>query len=186
MAAGHYAKLTDLHSADECCAACAVNVTGCNGWSFVPHDSICYLASNPQRRPDVNATCGCRNADCTVPCKPIRRPPAPQLIPLPSGIARRPNFISIIVDDLGWADTSLHNPSKFGNLVRAGRDFADVRMRMQTYPSPRYVHANKSFTWTCACRHILHPDDIGAEERGHPADKTSHVRTPQSYAYAPL
>ena len=112
--AGNYVGLSNLSSADDCCAACAANTTsyGCFGWTF--HEagtiasenvSMCYLSTHPRRKPGVKgATCGCRNQDCTAEptptCRPIYRPPSPQRTPLPPGIKRQPNLVSVIIDDL--------------------------------------------------------------------------------------
>ena len=116
--AGNYVELSSLHSADECCAACAANETGCSAWTFhaSPTSPICCLSANPKRgtHPVNNATCGCRTEDCAPPavaCDPIYRPPRSEPTPRPAGITRSPNFVTVIVDDLGWDDTAIVNPS---------------------------------------------------------------------------
>ena len=53
--------------------------------------------------------CAAGGASATT-CEPVWRPPAPALKPLPAGTSR-PHLVSIIVDDLGYDDTSINgNP----------------------------------------------------------------------------
>lgn len=111
--AGNYVGLSNLSSADDCCAACAANATnyGCYGWTFhqpgtisKKNVSMCYLSTHPRRKAGVKgATCGCRNQDCTgaaSTCRPIYRPPLAQRTTLPPGIKRQPNIVSVIIDDM--------------------------------------------------------------------------------------
>ena len=111
--AGNYIGISNLSSADECCAACAANATssGCFGWTFHQaggkyKTSTCDLSTHPRRRAGVKgASCGCRNQDCSGAkpsgtCRPIYRPPPPRRTSLPPGIKQQPNLVSVIVDDL--------------------------------------------------------------------------------------
>lgn len=108
-----------------CCAACAVNAS-CYGWTFHPDlGNQCLLTASPRtatgRTGTINATCGCRRADCSgapppppgppAVCEPVWRPQAPTLVPAVPGAPPRPHLVSIIVDDLGYDDTSINgNP----------------------------------------------------------------------------
>ena len=42
-------------------------------------------------------------------CEPVKRPAAPTLVGLPSGIKRPPHIVSILVDDLGFDDLRSHD-----------------------------------------------------------------------------
>eukprot|EP00729_Bicosta_minor_P024842 gene24842-28585_t len=111
---GHYAATVAADPAD-CCDQCSANAT-CAAWTFHPasatSEAVCNLASVAKVEPHVQqATCGCRTAGCTVPpptCVPIKRPNKPTLQPLPSGRTTKPHLVSMLIDDLGWDDTSIH------------------------------------------------------------------------------
>ena len=118
--AGHYAE-TNATSADDCCAQCAADAK-CFGWTFHPFSGgvdvdvggKCDVSDKPNLKIGVaGATCGCRTDDCssTSTCKPVPRPTASTRVPLPPGITSPPHIVSILIDDLGMADTSMRNPN---------------------------------------------------------------------------
>ena len=118
----HGVPIVSFHrSPTACCAACAANAA-CFGWTYhADHAGECLLTATPRSatgNPATKfATCGCRRKDCGAApphpphpppaCKPVWRPAPPVLKPLPAGTAR-PHLVSIIVDDLGYDDTSIN------------------------------------------------------------------------------
>ena len=151
--AGNYASLPNVPTAAACCAACASNATGCFGWTF--HAALkakgrsCNLASNPRLQVGVQgATCGCRNTGCAapappppppVPCVPVKRPPAPAPSMLPVG--KRPHILTVLVDDLGWDDTAIHNDAltELTPTIAALKKEGVVLMRHHTCERPLLV-----------------------------------------------
>jgi hypothetical protein len=116
-AGGHYAALK-TSAPDECCAHCS-SQPQCNAWSFHAAGTDCFLATSPKLAHNTgtaDTTCGCKHAGCVggppapVPpsgkCEPVQRPPKPTTIPLPAG-KTRPHIVTILVDDLGFADASI-------------------------------------------------------------------------------
>lgn len=101
-----------------CCGLCAANAS-CNAWTFHPPQT-CLVVATPvvvKRAETQGLTCGCRLASCGAtpptaptpqpPCDPVKRPAAPKLRPLPPG-STRPHFVSFLIDDLGYDDTSIN------------------------------------------------------------------------------
>ena len=151
--AGHYAE-TAAATPDDCCAQCAANVTGCAGWTWHASSSAtwhassaahgggvgtCDLSNAPKLKHGVaNAVCGCRFAGCAaapVACTPPYRPPVAARVPLPAGIARQPHLISILVDDLGFDDTSLRGNERVSwtPAMRALQEEGIALQRHHTY-----------------------------------------------------
>eukprot|EP01079_Euglenida_sp_SAG-EU17-18_P012162 gene12162-2218_t len=124
--AGHYSNITVSGSA-ACCSACAADYA-CQAWTFHETEGQCDLADKARAKSGVpQATCGCKDPSCSSPpspspspsppsppgpstCVPVIRPPAPSPKPLPPG-KKQPHFITVLVDDLGWDDTAIHNPN---------------------------------------------------------------------------
>lgn len=123
--AGHYVE-TSAINADDCCAQCGSDAR-CLGWTFHEptlvvdgttlllasgnNNGTCDMSDQPRVKHGVDgATCGCRTANCEpapASCLPVPRPGPSQRAPLPPGIAHPVNLVSILIDDLGYADTSL-------------------------------------------------------------------------------
>lgn len=69
-------------------------------------------------------------------CEPVYRPSKAKRVPLPAGIERPPNFITVLVDDLGWDDTSLRsngNNISFTPRMEALQKQGIALMRHHTY-----------------------------------------------------
>ena len=120
--AGHYVE-TSAIDADDCCGQCGSDER-CFGWTFheptlavgtaleTPDNSgKCDMSDQPRVKHGVaGATCGCRTADCEpapTSCVPVPRPGPSERAPLPAGISQPVNLVSILIDDLGYADTSV-------------------------------------------------------------------------------
>ena len=98
----------------------------CVAWTFHsgngPHKlGACYLGDSAHCRSVDGAVGGCKPPCGKGPgpdpgvCEPVYRPPAPKLVPLPTGIKTRPHIVSVLVDDLGFDDLVSHD-TKAGEL----------------------------------------------------------------------
>ena len=84
--------------------------------------AVAVLARSPPAPPPV-----------PVSCVPVERPPAPAPSTVPMG--KRPHFLTILVDDLGWDDTAIHNEALTGltPTIAALKKEGVVLMRHHTY-----------------------------------------------------
>ena len=136
-AGGHYATFNNTKEPAGCCTVCA-NDPRCVAWTYhstndegttmkkyrdgvgdsfiVSSDAgNCYVTDKPVVKQGVSgATCGCKTADCQPPtatCQPVFRPTKSGRVPLPKGIDAPPHIVSFLIDDLGFADTSIRGNS---------------------------------------------------------------------------
>eukprot|EP00041_Stephanoeca_diplocostata_P027870 m.777542 g.777542 ORF g.777542 m.777542 type:complete len:669 (+) comp23266_c0_seq2:99-2105(+) len=121
-AGGNYNESRQL-SPSACCSACSTD-PDCVAWTFhaefTGKKPNCFRATHPvlARNSDTQrATCGCKVAEqCVQPspppppsgkCVPVYRPPVSRRSDPPLGF--QPHFVSILLDDLGFDDTSIRN-----------------------------------------------------------------------------
>ena len=120
-AAGAYSTVSNLKTPGDCCAACSRNAS-CASWSFHGTESACYLSDRPKMATNpgtAQTTCGCRLPGCPAPqtpppppCEPVVRPPKSKRAPLPPGVKTQPHIVTVLVDDLGFADASIRGDSQ--------------------------------------------------------------------------
>jgi hypothetical protein len=127
---GHtFETLKNLTSAVECCAACGT-VEKCKSFTMNFHSMVCSLKKESVSK---GKTGNCTSANLPqgpptpAPPTPPPTPPTPASPtppPSPPPLGKQPHFVTILADDLGWWDTSIHNPDSptptISNLTKEG------------------------------------------------------------------